>query len=91
MKETKSKPNVSIRIDKDILHKARVAAVTNKKTLGKWLEEAIKGQITKEKRREARAKKKIAREKDKKRVDKEKGKGKTVKEVAQGDKNDKVK
>ena len=35
------KPNTSIRVDLDILHKARVAAVTQKKTLGQWLEEAI--------------------------------------------------
>jgi predicted HicB family RNase H-like nuclease len=45
MKESKSKPNVSIRIDKDILHKAGVAAVTARKTLGEWLEEAIKQKI----------------------------------------------
>ena len=48
MKENKSKPNVSIRIDKDILHKAKVAAVTEKKTLGEWLEEAIKQKIERE-------------------------------------------
>ena len=34
-------PNTSIRIDPDILHQARIAAVTQKKTLGRWLEEAI--------------------------------------------------
>jgi hypothetical protein len=45
MKEGKSKPNVSIKIDKDILHKARVATVTARKTLGEWLEEAIKQKI----------------------------------------------
>ena len=41
MKESKSKPNVSIRIDPDVLHQAKVAAVTAKKTLGEWLEQAI--------------------------------------------------
>jgi diaminopimelate decarboxylase len=37
----KSKPNVSIRINPDILHQGKVAAVFAKKTLGEWLEEAI--------------------------------------------------
>ncbi len=39
--KTGRKPNSSIRVDLDILHQARVAAVTHKKTLGQWLEEAI--------------------------------------------------
>ncbi len=38
---TGRKPNASIRVDPDVLHKARIAAVINKKTLGQWLEEAI--------------------------------------------------
>jgi len=42
------KPNTSIRIDLDILHQARIAAVTEKKTLGQWLEEAIMEKIEKE-------------------------------------------
>jgi predicted HicB family RNase H-like nuclease len=41
MIQSKSKPNVSIRINPDIIHQARVAAVYAKKTLGQWLEEAI--------------------------------------------------
>ena len=45
MKEIKSKPNVSIRIDPEVLYLAKVKAVTSKKTLGKWLEEAIKEKI----------------------------------------------
>lgn len=45
MKQSKSKPNVSIRIDKDTLHQAKIASVTAKKTLGEWLEEAIKEKI----------------------------------------------
>ena len=45
MKEGKSKPNVSIRIDPEVLHQAKVEAVTAKKTLGEWLEEAIKEKI----------------------------------------------
>ena len=45
MKESKSKPNTSIRIDPEVLHKAKVAAVTAKKTLGNWLEEAIQEKL----------------------------------------------
>ena len=41
MKESKSKPNVSIRINPDILHLAKIEAVKSKVTLGRWLEEAI--------------------------------------------------
>ena len=33
---------------KDTLHKAKVAAVTANKTLGEWLEEAIREKIAKE-------------------------------------------
>jgi predicted HicB family RNase H-like nuclease len=39
------KPNTSIRINPDILHQARIDAVTRKKTLGQWLEEAIMEKI----------------------------------------------
>jgi len=49
MKTNKAKPTTSIRVDPEILHKARVAAVTSKKTLGKWLEEAIAEKIEREK------------------------------------------
>ena len=41
-------PNTSIRVDLDILHQGRVAAVTLKKTLGQWLEEAIMEKIDRE-------------------------------------------
>ena len=41
-------PNTTIRIDPDILHQARVAAVIHKKTLGRWLGEAILEKIEKE-------------------------------------------
>ena len=43
------KPNTSIRIDPEVLHQARVAAVTARKTLGRWLEEAIRAKIEREK------------------------------------------
>lgn len=42
------KPNTSIRIDLDVLQQARIAAVTRKKTLGRWLEEAIMEKIERE-------------------------------------------
>jgi len=41
MKESKAKPTTSIRIDLEVLRQAHIAAVTSKRTLGKWLEEAI--------------------------------------------------
>lgn len=50
MKESKIKPNTSIRIDPEALHQARVAAVTARKTLGQWLEEAIEEKIQREKK-----------------------------------------
>ena len=43
------KPNTSIRIDPEVLHQARVAAVTARTTLGRWLEEAIQAKIEREK------------------------------------------
>ncbi len=42
-------PNVSVRVSPDALHRARVAAVTARKTLGKWLEEAINEKLEREK------------------------------------------
>jgi len=41
MEKKKAKPAVGVRVDPDILHRARVRAVMQKKTLGRWLEEAI--------------------------------------------------
>lgn len=38
----------NIRIRPSVLHQARVAAVMQKKTLGKWLEEAIMEKIDRE-------------------------------------------
>ena len=46
--KTGVKPNTSVRVDLDILHKARVAAVIQKKTLGRWLGEAIFEKIERE-------------------------------------------
>ncbi len=42
-------PNTSIRIDPDALHQARIAAVTERKTLGVWLAEAIAEKLTRDK------------------------------------------
>ncbi|MDD5509446.1 MAG: hypothetical protein PHI12_01350 [Dehalococcoidales bacterium] len=53
MKESKSKPNISIRIDPEALHQAKVEAIKAKKTLGQWLEEAIKEKAGEEKGRTA--------------------------------------
>ena len=48
MKESKRKPDTSIRMNPEVLHQARVAAVTQRKTLGQWLEEAITEKIERE-------------------------------------------
>ena len=48
MKQSKRKPTTSIRVNLDILHQARVAAVIQNKTLGRWLEEAIIEKVDKE-------------------------------------------
>ena len=42
-------PNKSIRINPDAYHEARVAAVTSKKTLGEWLEDAIREKLARDK------------------------------------------
>jgi predicted HicB family RNase H-like nuclease len=47
--KTGRQPNISIRINPEIYHKARVAAVTRKLTIGGWLEEAINEKIDREK------------------------------------------
>jgi len=39
------RPNVSIRIDPDTLHKAKIEAVKADITIGEWLEEAIEEKI----------------------------------------------
>ena len=41
-------PTTSIRIKPESLHKARVAEVTTRKTLGRWLEQAIQEKINRE-------------------------------------------
>jgi predicted HicB family RNase H-like nuclease len=48
MKEKHRWPTTSIRVNPEVLHQARVAAVTQRKTLGQWLEEAIAEKIKSE-------------------------------------------
>jgi len=48
MKEKHRWPNKSIRADPQVLHQAKVAAVTRNKTLGEWLGEAILEKIERE-------------------------------------------
>jgi len=48
VKAQERRPICAIRIKPDILHQARVAAITQKKTLGQWLEGAIAEKIERE-------------------------------------------
>jgi predicted HicB family RNase H-like nuclease len=50
MKEKHRWPTTSIRVNPEVFHQARVAAVTQKKTLGQWLEEAIVEKIERERK-----------------------------------------
>ena len=49
MEQGNKRQFAGIRIQREILHQARVAAVTQKKTMGQWLEEAIVEKIEREK------------------------------------------
>ena len=42
-------PNISHRINPDAYHAARIEEVTARKTLGQWIEEAIREKIEREK------------------------------------------
>jgi len=46
---TGRQPNISLRINPEAYHTARIAAVTRKLTIGKWLEEAINDKVEREK------------------------------------------
>ena len=48
MKEKHRWPTTSIRVNPEVLHQARIAAVTRKKMLGQWLEDAIMEKINRE-------------------------------------------
>ncbi|MBA7561633.1 hypothetical protein ES708_03272 [subsurface metagenome] len=41
----------SVKIDPEVLHRARVEALRAKKTVGEWLEEAIKEKIEREEKK----------------------------------------
>lgn len=45
MEKGKSRPNVSIRIDPQILLQAKIEAVKTQMTLGQWLEKAIQERV----------------------------------------------
>ena len=42
-------PKISLRINSDAYYAARIEAVTARKTLGQWIEEAIREKIEREK------------------------------------------
>ncbi|MDP6496093.1 MAG: hypothetical protein QGI09_11955 [Dehalococcoidia bacterium] len=41
-------PNISIRLDREAYQQARVGAVMARKTIGEWLEEAIREKVERE-------------------------------------------
>ena len=43
-----TKSNSSLRIDRELLHQARVAALIDRKTLAQWFEEAVKQKLRRE-------------------------------------------
>ena len=49
MAEQSGWPTRSIRINPEALHQARIAALTARRTLGQWLEEAIQEKLAREK------------------------------------------
>jgi predicted HicB family RNase H-like nuclease len=42
------RPNISIRIDPEVFHLAKIGAVASKKSIGQWLEEAIQQKLEQE-------------------------------------------
>ncbi len=50
MKQDKPKPALSIRMDPEILHFAKIEAVKHKMTIGSWVEEAVKEKIKRDKK-----------------------------------------
>ena len=48
MKESKSKPNMSVRIDPEVWYKAKIYAAIAKKTRGQWICEAIEEKVARE-------------------------------------------
>jgi len=54
MRDQRQREPVGIRIDRDLLHQAKIAAVVQGKTLGRWLEEAIEEKVQRERENERR-------------------------------------
>ncbi len=52
MGDKKRREAVGIRIERDLLHQAKIAAVIQRMTLGRWLEEAIEEKVQRERERE---------------------------------------
>ena len=48
MVESEQRKLTAVRIKPTSMHQARIAAVTDKKTLGRWLEEAIREKVERE-------------------------------------------
>ena len=65
-------PNINLRINPDAYHAARIEAVTAKKTVGQWLEEAINEKIDREKEVAAEARQAVYRSVDQDQVTSEK-------------------
>ena len=57
-------PNISLRINPDAYHAARIEAVTARKTVGQWIEEAINEKIEREKEVAAEARQAVYRSED---------------------------
>ena len=57
-------PNISLRINPDAYHAARIEAVTARKTVGQWIEEAINEKIDREKEVAAEARQTVYRSED---------------------------
>jgi len=52
MRDKQRREAVGIRIDRNLLHQAKIAAVIQRMTLGRWLEEAIEEKVQRERERE---------------------------------------
>lgn len=46
---TGARPNISIRIDREVYHQVKIGAVVAGQTIGEWLEEAIREKVKREK------------------------------------------
>ena len=51
---TGERPNISIRIYRDVYHQAKIGAVVASRTIGEWLEDAIKEKIERDRSKQGR-------------------------------------